>query len=46
MARTFDEMIERENPEIVAQARAKADKTLLEIHRKEIRSELRKIEAK
>ncbi|PWC17720.1 helix-turn-helix domain-containing protein [Brenneria corticis] len=42
MARTFDQMLERENPEVIAKARAKADEMLLNIHLAEIRERVRK----
>lgn len=42
MARTFDEILPNEKPEVVAKARAKADKILLEIHLAEIRERVQK----
>ncbi|MEE3651110.1 MULTISPECIES: helix-turn-helix domain-containing protein [unclassified Brenneria] len=42
MARTFDQMLENENPEVVAKARAKADEILLNIHLAEIRERVQK----
>ena len=42
MARTLDEMLATENPEVVAKARAKADAMLLNIHLGELRERVQK----
>jgi DNA-binding XRE family transcriptional regulator len=42
MARTFDEILQKEKPEVVAKARAKADDILLDIHLAEIRERMEK----
>lgn len=42
MARTLNEMLKREDPDLVARAQAKAEKMLLEIRLAELRAEVEK----